>query len=315
MCTRKILLISSLIIYSLHIAAQNTSMKVEPFMPELIASHPNVRDLCYTDDEIYFTIQSYQEEFSSIVFLKKEKGKWANPQIASFSGKYYDLEPFMSNDGLRLYFASNRPTDSLSTEVKDFDIWYVERTTLNGNWSKPKNIGEPVNTKYNEFFPSLANNMNLYYTSDRSDSKGKDDIFLCSYLNGSYQYPISLSDSINTGGYEFNAFIAPDESYIIYTGYNRKTGYGSGDLYISYHDGKGNWTGSKNLGLEINSDKMDYCPFVDIKNNILYFTSKRSKVKRSFDKAQTMYELQKEFNQYENGLSRIYQVPIKRLLH
>ncbi|WP_321538323.1 hypothetical protein [Flavobacterium piscinae] len=52
--------------------------------------------------------------------------------MVSFTGKYKDLEPFLSTDGLKLYFASNRPLTE-SGEPKDFDIWYVERKTLKVN--------------------------------------------------------------------------------------------------------------------------------------------------------------------------------------
>ena len=67
-----------------------------------------------------------------------------------------------------------------------------------------------------------------------ASTKGKDDIFVSKWENGKYTEPVSLSDSINSDGYEFNAFIAPDESYIIFTAYQREDGFGSGDLYMSY---------------------------------------------------------------------------------
>mgnify|MGYP000674852256 FL=1 len=55
---------------------------------------------------------------------------------------------------------------------------------------------------------------------------------------------------------------------------------------------------------------MDYCPFVDEKNGVLYFTSRRvsSAIKSSF---KNLNELNKEINKYENGLSRIYKVDFK----
>ena len=74
---------------------------------------------------------------------------------------------------------------------------------------------------------------------------------------------------------------APDESYIIFTAYQREDGFGSGDLYMSIKDSDGIWAKAKNLGAEINSNKMDYCPYVDTKTNTLYFTSKRSEINNS----------------------------------
>ena len=41
----------------------------------------------------------------------------------------------------------------------------------------PINIGEPINSPANEFYPSVANNNNFYFTCDERSTKGKDDIF------------------------------------------------------------------------------------------------------------------------------------------
>ena len=287
--------------------------KVEPFMPDLFSKFPNVRDIAISGDgdEIYFTVQSYSDEISFIANIKKGGNAWSNPEIASFSGKYFDLEPFMTHDGLKLYFASNRPITDSEKEPKDFDIWYVERKSKNSEWADPVNIGSPVNSSYNDFYPSLSQNNNLYLTSDNPMGKGKDDIFFCLWENGKYEPPIPLGDSINSDGYEFNAFIAPDESYIVFTGYQRKDGIGSGDLYISYKDSLGIWEKARNLGQQVNSTKMDYCPFVDLKENLLYFTSKRTSVNDPGRIFNSMKDFFDELSKLDNGLSRIYKTKFK----
>ncbi|MBK8368965.1 MAG: PD40 domain-containing protein [Bacteroidetes bacterium] len=53
---------------------------------------------------------------STIVTVNSRNGKYSKPKVASFSGKYHDLEPFLSPDGLRLYFSSDRPLDNKSNE-------------------------------------------------------------------------------------------------------------------------------------------------------------------------------------------------------
>ena len=296
--------------------AQGISAKVEPFMPDIVPQFPVVRDLAISPAgmELYFSAQSYLGELSSIVSVKKKSGTWSKPEVALFSGKYQDLEPSFSPDGLRLFFVSNRPIDSTTTDSKDYDIWFVERTDVQSAWSQPINIGAPINTKENEFYPSITKTNNLYFTSDGANSKGKDDIFVSKWFDGKYQSPISLSDSINSAGYEFNAFISPNESYLLFTCYNRKDGFGSGDLYISYNKGNDQWTSAKNLGEEINSGQMDYCPFVHVQEGVLYFTSKRSKIKTKFESPQNISDLLNEMNKYENGQSRLYQVRVDNLI-
>ncbi len=220
----------------------------------------------------------------------------------------------MSPDGLRLYFSSDRPLDHTASELKDYDIWYVERKTPQAKWSEPINIGMPINTKDNEFYPSVTLSNNLYFTSDAAISKGKDDIFVSEYKNGKYEAPVSLSDSINSVGYEFNAFVAPDESFMVYTCYNREGGLGSGDLYISFKNNTRQWLKAQNMGTTVNSKVMDYCPFVDVKTGTLYFTSKRHSVKKQSDKKLSIEEVLQEMSVYENGLSKLYQVDMSHIL-
>ncbi len=285
---------------------------IKPVLADIISQFPTVRDFTMSpnQDEIYFTAQGYGGELSTIIKVKKENEIWSKPEVANFSGKYRDLEAMFSPDGLKLYFVSDRPNEFTTAEKKNHDIWYIERTELTTKWSAPKNIGSPINTKGDEFYPSVSKNGNLYFTSTASSSKGKDDIFISTYENNTYTQPVSLPETINSEGYEYNAYISADETFLIFGGYKRKDGLGSGDLYISYRDKEGTWSQAKNL-TQINSDKMDYCPFYDSKTQTLYFTSKRTAIKEDDTVSKSLDQLIKLMNSYENGLSRVYNTPIK----
>ena len=286
-----------------------------PFIPEIIKQFHNVRDVAISPngDEVLFTVQNMSGTISNILQVTKNKNGWGTPTIASFSGMYFDLEPFFSHDGLKLYYASKRPLDHTDAKEKDFDIWYVERTNAQSSWSEPKNLGDSINSMYDEFYPSLAINGNLYFTRDNPNLNNKDDIYMSAFKNGNYTTPVALPNTINSTGYEYNAFIAPNESFIVFGAYNRPDGFGSGDLYISFKTEDG-WLPAKNLGNTINTTKMDYCPFVDLKTNTLYFTSKVDNSKISLDRPLTTKELRTELNRYDNGLSRLYQVNINQIL-
>lgn len=85
-------------------------------------------------------------ELSVLISCRFEEDQWKNPKVLPFSGNYSDMEPFFSKDGLTLYFISNRPLDAESREPKDYDIGYVTRESINKKWSRPINLGSPVNT-------------------------------------------------------------------------------------------------------------------------------------------------------------------------
>jgi len=62
-----------------------------------------------TGDTLYFLKGLPDANFFSICVSYKKNGKWSAPQVASFSGKYTDADPFVTRDGKTLYFVSNRP--------------------------------------------------------------------------------------------------------------------------------------------------------------------------------------------------------------
>ncbi|EDP72714.1 hypothetical protein FBALC1_16472 [Flavobacteriales bacterium ALC-1] len=287
---------------------------VQPFAEHIFSQFTNVRDFTMNveENEAYFSLQSPARELSVIMKIEKKDSKWQEPQISSFSGKYSDLEPFLSPDNLKLYFVSNRPVSKDSTNTKDMDIWYVERETKTGPWSEPKNVGAPINTEADEFYPAVASNNNLYYTTIKKELESADDIFMSKWENGTYNEPTILGKGVNTKGAEYNAFIAPDESYIIFGGWRRPDALGSGDMYISKNV-NGEWTKAENLGETINSKGMEFCPFVN--NGTLYFTSRRSNVVLKEEGFTNAEELISEINKYDNGASRIYQVEFNTFLN
>src|SRR5690606_16827895 len=240
----------------------------------------NVRDFCISrdGDEAFFTLQSPSTAISQIAVIKKENNDWLDPELLPFCDAFTYLEPFLSNDGNRLFFASDRPLDDSSLEKKDFDIWYVDRPHKEAQWSEPKNMGKPINSDLDEFYPTRSDDNNLYFTMDAPEGLGKDDIYFSKWEDGHYLEPVLLNENINSNGYEFNPFISKKEDFLIFTKYNEKDGHGSGDLYISKKDQNGKWQKATNLGLPINSKYMEYCPFYDEDNQLLYFTSRRETI-------------------------------------
>lgn len=291
------------VIYLLPLIPSRAENPVKPFLVFETSHLENIRDCALSNDgtELFFTHQKPDFSYSVIYTMKLADGIWSKPKKASFSTKGLNLEPVFSPDNLRLYFVSNRTTSK--NDSADFDIWYVERKTLTDVWSAPIHPEASFNSSANEFYPSVCSNGDLYFTSDRKGTRGKDDIFCAPFKDGKYTEAYSLSDSINTSDTEYNAFISPDGSYLIFGAYKRTDGYGSGDLYLSRSLGNGEWSKAINLGPLVNSKLMDYCPFV-LGNTTLYFTRKILIDTCGYGKSQIINE-----KKYPGGRSYLFSVP------
>ncbi len=281
------------------------------FAPGTISNGFANRDFAISPsgDEIFFTIQ--QSNLVSVVMNSaKRNGKWSEPAVAFFSGIYNDLEASFTTEGNRIFFSSNRPLTP-GDSTNDYNIWYIEKK--DGRWGEPIPLDSMVNSEKDEFYPSVARSGNLYFTTQIETGKGKEDIVMCEFKEGHYLQPVSLPEAINSKGYEFNAFVDPDEQYILFSAFGRSDDMGRGDLYLSIKK-DGQWLAAANLA-NINSTAPDYCPFVTWDKKYLFFTSSRASYRSPFGKRQSVSDLKHGLSSFGNGLDDIYWVRFDNILN
>lgn len=233
---------------------------------------------------------------------------WSAPEVAPFSGKWLDTDPFVSPDGRRLYFVSNRPMDgdSASPPSPTFNIWYVERAK-GGNWLQPINVGSPINGHGSVWFPAVTRDGTLYFHAHgRDGGKGSSDIFYARWAGDHYADPVPVD--FNTAASEQEPYVSPDESYMIFVS-DRKGGFGGGDLYISFRSGQ-HWSAPVNLGQAVNSSATDMAPSVSPDGTRLYFTSVRLPFRGVRPHRVDATAFTKELTGYENGNLKMYSIAL-----
>ena len=84
-------------------------------------------------------------------------------------------------------------------------------------------------------------------------------------------------ESLNTEHHEWDPFIAPDESYLIFCS-TRPGGLGRDDLYVSFRGEDDGWSEAVHMGDEINSPRSENRPYVTLDGKYFFYTSiKRGK--------------------------------------
>ncbi|UCE41053.1 MAG: PD40 domain-containing protein [Candidatus Aminicenantes bacterium] len=262
----------SLVIKGPYLGQKLPGLSPEIFALGIVSTARGEFNAAFSPDgkEFYFSVNESGGR-ETMKCMIQEKNRWTPPQPATFVSPQNDCDPIFSFDGRRLYFISTRPKKD-RPRSRDWDIWYVERTGK--GWSDPINVGPPVNSDVDEYYVSLTKDGTIYFASNRAGGLGSFDIYRSRFVEGHYAKPENLGAAINTKHLEHDPFIAPDESYLLFTSVDRPGGFGTGDLYISSRRRDGTWTEAKNLGKTFNTNGYDFCPIVSPDGKYFFFTRK-----------------------------------------
>ncbi|HPQ08694.1 MAG TPA: OmpA family protein [Bacteroidia bacterium] len=220
-----------------------------------------------------------QEDF---YISTKVNGKWqAAVPLKEINSYGNEGSPSISADGKIMFFAScmNIEGNYGSPDRKGYgscDIFYSER--INGKWSKPVNVGPPINTQHWETQPSFSSDgRTLYFVRgyvNRGEIKQGDIYMAVMDENGKFSEPVKLGSNINTDRDEESVFIHPDNQTLYFSS-NGHIGMGGLDIYMSKRQADGSWGPAINLGYPINTNNDENSLLVDPSGKIAYFASNR----------------------------------------
>ncbi|MDR0971559.1 MAG: OmpA family protein [Bacteroidales bacterium] len=146
----------------------------------------------------------------------------------------------------------------------------------------PENMGENINSIYDEYFPTLtADEQTLILTRLVPDTTDfgltitmVEDFFQSNKEGDYWQSAQKMPPPFNSLENEGALSISPDGKVAYFARCNAKDGYGSCDLY--YSEKVGNiWSKPKNMGPIINSSSWDSQPSIASDGRSLFFVSSR----------------------------------------
>ncbi|HVT38216.1 MAG TPA: hypothetical protein VHE78_04190 [Gemmatimonadaceae bacterium] len=213
--------------------------------------------------EMYFGRASADRSALTIMMTEKTPAGWSAPRVAPFSGAYRDVDPFISPDGRRLYFSSDRPR--ATSRVRTLSTWYVERTSA--GWGAPIDAGQPLNSDSLSVFVSQSRSGTLLFSSRRD---GHMRVYASKQEGARWGVPVPVSFGSIAEGVS-NAVISPSGRFVVLVldVPNRRS-----DLFVSCRAGAG-WSEPRPLREGVNSRYADFAPAIDPEETLLYFTSER----------------------------------------
>jgi tetratricopeptide (TPR) repeat protein len=187
---------------------------------------------CVSPDGKYliFTICNRDDGYGScdLYWSKRLGNRWTTPRNLGkpVNTDAWESQPTFSSDGKTVYFVSNR-----YGSVGGSDIW--KTTMINeGDFSRPENLGNIINTRGDEVSPFLhPDNQTLYFASTGHRGFGGKDLFISRIdSNGNWGTPKNIGYPINTPDDELNMVVnaTGDKGYL---SSSKEGGYGGLDLY------------------------------------------------------------------------------------
>lgn len=239
---------------------------------------------------------------STIVFSHKVKGVWSKPEIAPFSGQWYDHDPAVSPDGTFIVFPSKRPAKAGGEAVGG--LWRVDRK--GEGWGEPWRLPDAVNVSPRIYAPTITADGSIYFI--QPDDDGILHIFRSQYKDGAYQPAVRqmLGDAST---HQKDPAIAPDESFVVFD--TDQGGKKDQDrLFIAFREGD-HWSAPVDLGDAVNADNNPWGAHVSADGKTLYFNSDRSiKVQYPRTPEQARQDLQRLMS-WDDGESNIWSLDLR----
>jgi hypothetical protein len=238
------------------------------FAPGIITTDEEEGSSGFARNGTVFLFQKFLKGRCHTYIMRMKDGVWTAPELIPFWETMADNGDFVfsSDDKTMLYQVRSRSADGPISH-----IWRAEVTEA--GWGGQAPLPSPVNTRYFESFASDTSEGTLYFFSRRPGGKGQFDLYRCAFKAGAYADPVNL-EALNTEFDEWDPFVAPDESYVIFCSM-KPGGLGRDDLYISFRGKDRQWGPPVNLGEEINSPGSENRPAVTRDGKYFFFTSTR----------------------------------------
>ncbi len=190
---------------------------------------------CAPDGRSLIIFRTSRDGYSGDLLITQKSGtQWGdleklndriNSKAHEASASFGDLE------GNILYFSSDRPGG-----YGGKDIYSVQKLP-DGSWGQPQNLGEKINTNFDEDAPFMAAGGSLYFASKGHSAMGGYDIFCSKFISDAWMTPGNLGYPINTPGDDI-FFVIDASGSKAYFSSERMGGMGLQDLYeVSFNAG------------------------------------------------------------------------------
>ena len=189
-------------------------------------SHQSVINISFDGLGIYLSEDNGENEENIFYSEQSDESYWDFKFLNEINSKNKESHISISNDGNIMFFSSNREGG-----LGGFDLYRCIKLP-NGKWSEAFNLGETINSKYDEIAPYISKKGDiLYFSSNNRQSIGGYDIFYSKIQNKEIVGKIqNMLPPVNSTSDEIDFSITEDNKRGFFAS-NRPKGKGGHDIY------------------------------------------------------------------------------------
>ena len=165
---------------------------------------------------------------ADLYMSRKTGDEWERPNNMGtpINSGGYETQPCISADGKQLFFSAVKAHGKGGS-----DIW-VSYLNGDGTWGQPENLGDSINTPFNEMRPYMHPDGNtLYFSSNGWPGMGNYDLFVShKNENGMWGTPVNMGFPLNTAGDELGIYVTADGAHGYFAS-EQKDSKGQMDIY------------------------------------------------------------------------------------
>ncbi len=225
-------------LYSSLMADNGSLLEPEKFSKKINSKYHESTPV-FTNDGLtmYFTRNNYLNgkkgrDSEKGVLLKlykatKNEGEWDNVSELPFNSNQYSCaHPALSPDEKTLYFSSNMPGSKGMSDI------YKVAILSDGNFGKPINLGDKINTQARETFPFISKNNELYFASDGHPGLGGLDVFVAQLNENDTHGKIkNVGEPVNSNFDDFGFIIDTNSNIGFFSSNRENDNLGYDDIY------------------------------------------------------------------------------------
>ena len=249
-------------------------------LDEALALDPKFVDVFLSRAGIYAELKNYSASVADFETGLKMDSIYSKTYLLPYSislagmGRFQQalvaVNEFLANPTLN---TQSIKAGNYRKTVYSFAIGYEKKQAGKAYVFAPVNMGDSINTKDLEYFPSLTIDGRKMIFTRRVASD--EDFYESNFVNGKWSSAQPLGGKVNTNLNEGAQNISQDGQLLIFTGCNYPEGEGSCDLYFSVKTNIG-WSEPQNLGPLVNTDFWESSPSLSPDKRDLYFASSRA---------------------------------------